>query len=166
MDQLQGPERWAAGVVAGAAERALLARATGVVMALVPCTAGTAGRILANVAAAAGTSVQQLAENVLAGRAHTPADPALEARLHAEIGRAQPLPVTPPRSVPINHVRLREYLGVLRAARRRALAAPDDADGRAELNDAAQALCLLTGQRNAHAALVAAEHELASLRER
>ncbi|EFL16144.1 DUF5133 domain-containing protein [Streptomyces sp. C] len=68
--------------------------------------------------------------------------------------------------MPLNHVRLREYLGVLRAARRRTLAAPDDADGRAELNDAAQALCLLTGRRNARAALIAAEHELASLRER
>ncbi|GAA0290466.1 hypothetical protein GCM10010302_31280 [Streptomyces polychromogenes] len=48
------------------------------------------------------------------------AEAARHTRPHAEISRAQALPVAPSRSMAVHHVRLREYLGVLRAARLRA----------------------------------------------
>ncbi|MFD9306678.1 DUF5133 domain-containing protein [Streptomyces sp. NPDC060048] len=146
------------------AARSAFSRATGVVMALVPCTADTARRILTNAAHAAAATTRDLAENLIATHAHAPADPRLEALLRTEINRAQnpsattPLGLRPPPQV------LRKHLNHLRAARRRTLAAPHDAAQRAELDDAAYTLCVLMGQRNAPAALLAAEEQLTAHR--
>ncbi|MFE9934559.1 DUF5133 domain-containing protein [Streptomyces sp. NPDC005533] len=143
---------------------AAIARATGVVMAWTPCTSDSARRILANTARAAGTTTQHLAENVIATHARTLANPRLEALLRAEVSRAQTPPakafigLRPPPGV------LREHINELRSARRRTLAAPHDPGQRSELDAAAYTLCVLMGQRNAYAALVAAEEEVATHR--
>ncbi|MFF1414582.1 DUF5133 domain-containing protein [Streptomyces sp. NPDC058289] len=99
---------------------------------------------------------------MIATRAHAPADPLLEALLRVEIGRAQVLPASttlglrPPPQV------LREHLSHLRAARCRNLPHPHDTAQRAELDNAAYTLCVLMGQRDAYAVLVAAEEHLAA----
>lgn len=149
--------------------RAALGRATGTVMALVPCTAETARRILAQAARTAGVTPQRMAQTAAAlrGPRDDGADPALEHALRAVIGHAQtpPTPITaatagllpPP-------VALRRHLNHLRAARRRTLAAPEDPALRTELEDAAYTLCVLMGQRSAHGALLAAEEVVAAHR--
>ncbi|MFF7296169.1 DUF5133 domain-containing protein [Streptomyces sp. NPDC008265] len=59
---------------------------------------------------------------------------------------------------------LRQHVNHLRAVRRRTLAAPGNAAHRAELENSLYALCVLTGCRNPHAALAAAETHLAANR--
>ncbi|MET9696799.1 DUF5133 domain-containing protein [Streptomyces sp. NPDC006529] len=168
MDEMSAPDRpvpaQPRSAPDGVTDRTALARAVGVVMALVPCTAATARRILANTARSARTSTLELSVAVLALRTRAPVDPLLEALLGLEISRAQTPPVGGAPAAGAQPRVLREQLSRLRAARRRTLAAPHDPAQRAELDDAAYALCLLTGQRNAHAALLAAEAHLAAQR--
>ncbi|WP_324605312.1 DUF5133 domain-containing protein [Streptomyces sp. NRRL F-2664] len=152
----------------GALVRAALNRATGMVMALVPCTAERARRLLADAARAAGVTLPRMARTVIATRA-CPADvdPDCERALRAEIGHARsPQPPSPPAPgtvLPAPDV-LRRHLDHLRAVRRRTLAAPDDPALRAALEDAAYTLCVLMGQRHAHGALLAAEERVAAHR--
>ncbi|WP_406179153.1 DUF5133 domain-containing protein [Streptomyces sp. NBC_01006] len=148
--------------------RAVLGRATGVVMALVPCTAETARRILLNAALTAGTTLPLMARAAAAAyNLAEESDPALERVLRTEIGHAQtppaPLPSEAAALLPAPFV-LRGHLDHLRAARRRTLSAPGDPAQRAELEDAAYTLCVLMGQRNAHGALRAAEQLAAAHR--
>ncbi|MEU4120987.1 DUF5133 domain-containing protein [Streptomyces virginiae] len=151
-----------------AAAPAALAGATGMVMALVPCTAESARRVLGDAARAAGVTLALMARTVIATRT-CPADvdPDCERALRAEIGHARsPQPPSPPAPgtlLPAPDV-LRGHLNHLRALRRRTLAAPEDPGLRAALEDAAYTLCVLMGQRNAHGALLAAEERVAAHR--
>ncbi|MFF8261238.1 DUF5133 domain-containing protein [Streptomyces virginiae] len=152
----------------GAAARAALAGATGTVMALVPCTAESARRVLGDAARAAGVTLRLMARTVIATRARpADVDPDCERALRAAIGHARsrqpPSPPAPGTLLPAPDV-LRGHLNHLRALRRRTLAAPDDAALRAALDDAAYTLCVLMGQRNAHSALLAAEERVAAHR--
>ncbi|MET9572271.1 DUF5133 domain-containing protein [Streptomyces virginiae] len=152
----------------GAAAQAALAGATGTVMALVPCTAESARRVLGDAARAAGVTLRLMARTVIATRA-CPADvdPDCERALRAAIGHARsrqpPSPPAPGTLLPAPDV-LRGHLNHLRALRRHTLAAPDDPALRAALDDAAYTLCVLMGQRNAHSALLAAEERVAAHR--
>ncbi|MFD6227652.1 DUF5133 domain-containing protein [Streptomyces sp. NPDC060232] len=151
-----------------AAALAALAGATGMVMALVPCTAESARRVLGDAARAAGVTLQLMARTVIATRACPgDVDPDCERALRAEIGHARcpqsPSPPTPGTLLPSPDV-LRRHLNHLRAMRRRTLAAPHDPALRAALEDAAYTLCVLMGQRGAHSALMAAEERVAAHR--
>ncbi|MER5727274.1 DUF5133 domain-containing protein [Streptomyces sp. NPDC002138] len=142
--------------------RAALARATGVLMALVPCTTAKARRILTDAAQSAGAAAHQMAEAVFALRTGDPVYPAVDEALRRAIAHAQ----TPPAPVagswlPPKPEALRRHVNHLRSARRRALAAPDDVGVRSELEDAAYTLCVLMGQRSTHGALLAAEELIA-----
>ncbi|MFJ1563570.1 DUF5133 domain-containing protein [Streptomyces erythrochromogenes] len=152
----------------GPTDRAALAGATGMVMALVPCTAESARRVLGNAAQSAGVTLPLMARTVVATRtAPGDVDPDCERALRAEIGHARtPYPPAQPASgtlLPSPHV-LRRHLNHLRAVRRRTLASPDDPALRAAMEDAAYTLCVLMGQRNAHSALLAAEELVAAHR--
>ncbi|MCJ0869741.1 DUF5133 domain-containing protein [Streptomyces sp. AP-93] len=142
--------------------RATAARAVGVLMALVPCTAAKARRILAEVVMVTGTEVREAAEAVLAVRTGEPVAPAVESVLRHVLAQARTLPDPPAGSwSPPEPDLLRRHVNHLRAARRRALAAPGDASVRSELEEAAYTLCVLMGQRSAHGALLAAEQLIA-----
>lgn len=82
----------------GLTDRAALAGATGMVMALVPCTAESARRVLGNAAQAAGVTLPLMARTVIATRtAPGDADPDCERALRAEIGHARtPYPLLRP----------------------------------------------------------------------
>ncbi|MGW9069131.1 DUF5133 domain-containing protein [Streptomyces yangpuensis] len=152
----------------GAAGGAALATATGMVMALVPCTAESARRVLGDAARAAGVTLRLMARTVVATRAcPAEADPDCERALRTAIGHARtPQSPSPPAAgtvLPAPEV-LRRHLEHLRAVRRRTLAAPDDPALRAALEDAAYTLCVLMGQRHAHGALLAAEERVAAHR--
>ncbi|MGW6785249.1 DUF5133 domain-containing protein [Streptomyces sp. NPDC054987] len=159
----------ATGTEAGdAAATAALAGATGVVMALVPCTAESARRVLAEAARTAGVTLHTMARTAVAtGTRPADADPDCERALRMEIANARsPQPPSPPPPgtlLPAPDV-LRGHLHHLRAVRRRTLAAPDDPALRAALEDAAYTLCVLMGQRNTHSALIAAEERVAAHR--
>ncbi|MGW7327701.1 DUF5133 domain-containing protein [Streptomyces sp. NPDC054840] len=152
-----------AGGPSGAQEaRGAVAGASGVLMALVPCTASRARRILAEVAVAAGIGLHETAEAVLAARIGDPVPAAFEDALRRCLARARTLPDVPPGSwSPPHPDDLRRHVNHLRAARRRALAAPDDAGMRGQLEEAAYALCVVMGQPSAHGALLAAEEMIA-----
>lgn len=143
-------------------------RAAGVLMALVPCTAAVAYRILGRVTETTGVTRDAAVRAVLAmyrgsgAAAEPPAACPVERAVRAEMERARtsPPPVTPPALFPAASV-LRQHLNHLRAARRRAMNAPHDPALRAQLEDSLYALCVLTGRRSAHAALLAAEQYLA-----
>ncbi|KPI20543.1 hypothetical protein OV450_0009 [Actinobacteria bacterium OV450] len=140
-------------------------RATGILMALVPCTVATARRILADAAASAGVELHEVVAGVHAMRTGEPVTAAVDEALHRAVDRARTPPVAASASwlSPQPDV-LRRHVNHVRAARRRALAAPDDAGVRSELEDAAYTLCVLMGQRSAHGALLAAEELIAANR--
>lgn len=149
------------------AARAALSRATGILMALIPCTADTARRILARAARGAHVTDSDMATAATALRSGQPVRPAAERALRQAIDQAQSPPSPAPegtvRTLPSTFV-LRQHLSHLRATRRRALLSPEDPDARAALDDAAYTLCVLTGQRAAYAALQAAEEHVAAHR--
>lgn len=131
-------------------------------MALVPCTAAKARRILAEVAMDSGTDVRESAEAVLAAQAGQPLAPAVEDALREVLARARTLPGPPAASwSPPEPEVLRRHVNQLRAVRRRALADPGDLSVRGELEEAAYTLCVVMGQRSAHGALLAAEELIA-----
>lgn len=150
-----------------AATPAAIGRATGILMALVPCTADTARRIFTHTARAVGASPRVMAEAVAALHTDDHVPPGIEQALRLAIDHAQAPPVALPqtaaRLLP-NPYALRQHLNHLRASRRRTLAAPDDPAARNQLDDAAYTLCVLMGQRSTHAALQAAEEHLAEHR--
>ncbi|MFF3212931.1 DUF5133 domain-containing protein [Streptomyces sp. NPDC002886] len=142
--------------------RSTLARAAGVLMALVPCTAAKARRILAEVAMDSGTAAGEAAEAVLAAQAGEPLSPAVEDALRHVLARARTLPGPPAGSwSPPEPEVLRRHVNRLRAVRRRVLADPGDASVRSELEEAAYTLCVVMGRRSAHGALLAAEELIA-----
>ncbi|MET9857605.1 DUF5133 domain-containing protein [Streptomyces sp. NPDC006450] len=142
--------------------RATAACAAGVLMALVPCTSAKARRMLDEVAMGAGTDVRGAAEAVLDAQTGKPLAPAVEDVLRHVLALARNLPAPPAGSwSPPEPDVLRQHVNHLRAVRRRAMAAPGDANVRGEMEEAAYTLCVVMGQRSAHGALLAAEELLA-----
>ncbi|MER7463023.1 DUF5133 domain-containing protein [Streptomyces sp. NPDC097981] len=135
-------------------------QAVTVLMAMVPCGADTARRILADAARAADAGPLETAEAVLAptgGRApRAPLGKALKNAM--DEARSVTETVTQPytRLLPDPQA-IRELLKRHRGLRHRALAAPHDLAVRNELDDATYTLCILMGQRNAYTALRSAE---------
>ncbi|MGW8777809.1 DUF5133 domain-containing protein [Streptomyces sp. NPDC055796] len=135
-------------------------RAVTVLMAVVPCGADTARRILADTARATGAGPRETAEAVLVpGGGAKPATPLGRALADAvEEARSATEPVAQPYTRLLPDPRaVGELLKRHRGLRRRALATPGDPAVRDELDDATYTLCILMGRRNAHAALRAAE---------
>ncbi|WP_328965467.1 DUF5133 domain-containing protein [Streptomyces virginiae] len=156
------PTARAGGLSTSQEARAAYGRATVILMALVPCTAATSRRIVADAARSAGAGPDEVAAAVLAMRVGEPVAPAVDEALRRVLADARTLP-TPATSswLPPRPDVLRRHVNHLRAARRRAVAAPDDTGVRGELEDAAYTLCILMEQRSAHAALLAAEELIA-----
>ncbi|WP_419248251.1 DUF5133 domain-containing protein [Streptomyces virginiae] len=147
------PTARAGGLSTSQEARAAYRRATVILMALVPCTAATSRRIVADAARSAGVGPDEVAAAVLAMRVGEPVAPAVDEALRRVLADARTLP-TPATSswLPPRPDVLRRHVNHLRAARRRAVAAPDDTGVRGELEDAAYTLCILMEQRSAHAA--------------
>ncbi|GHB52636.1 hypothetical protein GCM10010347_23200 [Streptomyces cirratus] len=143
------------------AVQTLADRATGVLMALVPCGGETARRLLADTGRATGSEPPQTARAVvaLAGGRDLPAG--LRQALRAAIRGARTTSAPPAQrrpAAPGPDPRLvREQLARLSALRRRTLEAPADPVLRGLLEDSADALCLLMGHRTPHEALRAGE---------
>ncbi|MFJ6797301.1 DUF5133 domain-containing protein [Streptomyces sp. NPDC091268] len=151
-----------------AAERALIGRATGVLMAAVPCSTDSARGLLAASARATGAPLVGAAQAALRlctdeGPLFDPVGEALADAVHRLL-EAEPL--EDPVACATGVQDLGRYLNHYRAARRRTFAAPGDANARSLLDDAGYALCVLTGRRSPHAALAAAEYLIATARPR
>ncbi|MCY0932250.1 DUF5133 domain-containing protein [Streptomyces sp. H27-H1] len=149
---------------------AAVGRATGILMALVPCSADSARQILAGVAQSTGARVEDVADAALA--LHTDCDlpgsltQALRRSIDATL-TARPLRTSDSargRGVRPEPRLLREHLSHFRAMRRRTFAALDDACLRSELENASYTLCVLMGERSTHLALQAAEELIAAHR--
>ncbi|MDJ0386198.1 DUF5133 domain-containing protein [Streptomyces sp. G-G2] len=147
----------------GPVGRAELERATGILMAFVPCDARTALDILDRAALAAGTNAGAMAQAAVAlvtGR-HRPAGAAQEA-----LGRAiQQSRIAPEAAAPRMRPSLAvagETLSRMGDLRRALLLAPTDPALRAQVDDAVYTLCVLMGRRTAHAAAKDAELLLAT----
>ncbi|KPI18064.1 hypothetical protein OV450_7942 [Actinobacteria bacterium OV450] len=141
-------------------QHACAEQAVTVLMAVVPCGADAARRILAAAARGADAGPRETAEAVLAlADGGTPRGPLRRALAEAmDEARSAGAPVTQP------YTRLLpdpQAIGTLlkrhRGLRRRALDAPHDLAVRSELDDATYTLCILMGQRNAYTALRSAE---------
>ncbi|MFE2880035.1 DUF5133 domain-containing protein [Streptomyces roseus] len=139
-------------------------RAVTVLMAVVPCGADTARRILADAARAAGAGLRETAEAALALGGGGKPPSALGRALADAMDEARS--ATEPAEQPYTRLlpdpgTIRDLLKRHRALRRRALAPPEgtaeDTAVRDELDDATYTLCVLMGRRNAHTALRSAE---------
>lgn len=135
-------------------------QAVTVLMAVVPCGADTARRILAEAARASGTGLREAAEAALVlGDGGKPPSPLGRALADAvDEARSDTEPVTQPytRLLPDPQA-IGELLKRHRGLRRRALATPGDPAVRDGLDDATYTLCILMGRRNAYTALRSAE---------
>ncbi|MGW6613261.1 DUF5133 domain-containing protein [Streptomyces erythrochromogenes] len=134
-------------------------------MALVPCTAARSRRIVPDAARSAGAGPDEVAAAVLAMRVGEPMAPAVDEAPRRVLVDARPLPTPATASwMPPRPDVLRRHVTRLRAARRRAVEAPDDAGVRGALENAAYTLCILMEQRSTHGALLAAEALIAVYR--
>lgn len=143
---------------AATAARARMARATGILMALVPCSAETARRLLAAAAEEAGTTVQESCEAAAALLSGRDEPTSLQQALRTAMRLARSGPEQGPgaRLLPGAEV-LREHIARFRALRRELLAAPEDLALQSRLDDATYTLCVMMGRRTPHDALKAAE---------
>ncbi|MFJ3203152.1 DUF5133 domain-containing protein [Streptomyces sp. NPDC086989] len=141
-------------------QHACAEQAVTVLMAVVPCGAEAARRILAAAARSADAGPRETAEAVLAlADGGTPRGPLRRALAEAmDEARSAGAPVTQPytRLLPDPQA-IATLLKRHRGLRRRALDAPHDLAVRSELDDATYTLCILMGQRNAYTALRSAE---------
>ncbi|MFJ6718329.1 MULTISPECIES: transposase [unclassified Streptomyces] len=152
------------------AVKTLVDRATGVLMALVPCDARTAGRLLADTGRTTGSDPRQTAEAVVALISGRDLPAGLRQALRGAIRGARTTTVPPARGRPIaprpDPRIVREHLARLRTVRRRTLEAPADPVLRGLLEETADALCLLMDHRTPHEALRAGEVLIAAGRMR
>ncbi|MEU7553716.1 DUF5133 domain-containing protein [Streptomyces sp. NPDC044571] len=152
----------ATGVSPGPAGRAALGRATGILMALVPCSTATARRILAETARVAGVGLSEAVGAALALRDGEDGPPSpVETILQTVIEHTLHTPDPAPAALQPNPSVLRGHLRHFRALRRRTFATPEDPGLRCELEDASYTLCVLTGRRSPHHAVHAAEELVA-----
>lgn len=142
-------------------------RATGILMALLPCSADTARQVLARTAEAAGVGLEEAAWAAAALRGDGPSvPPAVEAALRSAIDRTLAAAPDARAALLPDPYTLRHSLSRFRDLRRRTFADPDDRSVRARYEDAGYTLCVLLGHRAVHHALAAAEHLIAAHRVR
>lgn len=139
-------------------------RATGTLMALLPCDSRSARRVLAEAAALAGLSLAEAADAMTAVlREDAPAPPAAVASaVRTAVDRALTAARTPSAALLPNPYVLRRHLARFRELRRRTFVHPEDPGLRARFDDAAYTLCVLLGHRRVHHALIAAENLIAT----
>ncbi|GHB56222.1 hypothetical protein GCM10010347_27850 [Streptomyces cirratus] len=145
-------------VGAAAAARARAEVATGILMALVPCSAETARRLLTAAAEEAGTTAEEGAAAAVALLSGPDEPTAVQQALRTAMRRARsgPQQEAGARLLPGADV-LREQVARFRALRREVLKSPGDAALRRGLDDAVYTLCVMMGRRTPHDALKAAE---------
>ncbi|WP_141754001.1 DUF5133 domain-containing protein [Streptomyces subrutilus] len=149
-----------------AADSPDVGRATGTLMALLPCDSRGARRVLAEAAALAGLTLAETALAVTAVlRDDAPRPPAVvESAVRTAIDRALTAARAPSAVLLPNPYVLHRHLARFRDLRRRTFANADDPGLRARYDDAAYTLCVLLGHRSVHHALTAAEHLIAAHR--
>ncbi|MGW7101754.1 DUF5133 domain-containing protein [Streptomyces sp. NPDC054838] len=145
-------------VAAATAARAQVERATGILMALVPCGADTARRLLTATAQETGTTVEESAGAAVALLSGQDEPTAVQQALRTAMRRARSGPEqgAGARLLPGADV-LREHVTRFRALRRELLGAPGDLVLQSRLDDATYTLCVMMGRRTPHDALKAAE---------
>ncbi|GGY89673.1 hypothetical protein GCM10010343_13680 [Streptomyces avidinii] len=138
-------------------------RAAGMLMAMTPCTARDAHRILSAAAGLARTSPYELAAAMAAGTRGTPVPVHLERAVRRAVEAARaPVPAAKlPTALVPSRVRTEEVLTHLRACQSRLSAAPDDPDALRAMDDAAYTLCVLMGRRSVPEAVLVALNYLA-----
>lgn len=137
-------------------------RATGVLMALLPCSAETAQDVLVQAARTAGAAVEEVARAAASLRGDgLPVPPPVETALRRQIDRV--LAAAPDATAALlpDPYTLRHHLARFRDLRRRTFAAPHDVSLQARLGDAGRTLCVLLGRCAFHRALEAAEQLVA-----
>ncbi|MFD9355679.1 DUF5133 domain-containing protein [Streptomyces sp. NPDC060031] len=143
-------------------EEPAVAWAVGVLMALTPCTAPAARRILAVAAGTAGITVREVARALAEYARGVPVPRRVERALRMAV-RASRTPADElPGGLLPGRSRAQVALARFRVCRDRVRAAPGDAEARRALDDAAYTLCILMGRRNPHQAVRAAEEYLAT----
>lgn len=135
--------------------------AVGTVMAVTPCSARDARRVLGAAAKAAGITSAEVAA-AMAAQSRGIAMPArVERALHRAVATAR---TVSPRAAYIglmpSHARTAEVLAEFRGCRSRLTAAPSDMRARQALDDAAYTLCVLLGRTGVHDAVLAAEQHI------
>ncbi|MEU6890283.1 DUF5133 domain-containing protein [Streptomyces sp. NPDC046557] len=140
------------------AARARTERATGVLMALVPCSADTARRLLIAAAEEAGATVEESCEAAVALLSGRDEPTEVRQALRTAMRRARSGPEHGPgaRLLPGPEA-LREHVARYRSLRREVLGAPEDLTLQSRLDDATYTLCVMMGRRTPHDALRAAE---------
>ncbi|WP_406099372.1 DUF5133 domain-containing protein [Streptomyces sp. NBC_01013] len=137
--------------------------AVGTVMAVTPCSARDARRVLAAAAKAAGITSAEVAAAMAADSRGVPMPTRVERALHRAVATAR---TVSPRTACIglmpSHARTAEVLAEFRDCQSRLTAAPSDMRARQALDDAAYTLCVLLGRTGVHDAVLAAEQHLTS----
>lgn len=145
-----------------------VAWAVGMVMAVTPCPARDAGRILRAAADLALTTVEDLAAAMTTATSGVPLPTHWERSLRAAIETARtPAPsagVRPACLMP-SAARTKEVLTRLRGCQARLAASPSDPGAVRALDDAVYTLCVLMGRAVTHEAVLAAEEHLATHQE-
>ncbi|MEU9092790.1 DUF5133 domain-containing protein [Streptomyces sp. NPDC048428] len=135
--------------------------AVGTVMAVTPCSARDARRVLGAAAKTAGITSAEVAA-AMAADARGVAMPAhVERALHRAVAMAR---TVSHRAVCVglmpSRARTAEVLAEFRHCQSRLTAAPSDMRARQALDDAAYTLCVLLGRTGVHEAVLAAEQHL------
>ncbi|MFD3536748.1 DUF5133 domain-containing protein [Streptomyces sp. NPDC058664] len=143
---------------------ATTARATGMLMAAAPCSAGEARRILAAAADLAGVTVHDLAAAVAVAPGGTPTPVHVERALRraVEAARTSAAPTAPPVGLAPSRERTEEVLTRLRGCQARLAAAPEDPAAVRAMDDVAYTMCVLMGRPTTYDAVLAAERHLAA----
>lgn len=144
---------------------AAVARAVGMVMAVTPCPAREALRILEAAADLAHVTVEFLAAVMTARTADAPLPVHLDRAVRHAIEAARtPAPPTAARPAALtpSPTRTEEVLTRLRGCQARLAAQPGDPGAVRAMDDAAYVLCVLMGRPVTHEAVLAAEEQLAA----
>ncbi|MEU1348693.1 DUF5133 domain-containing protein [Streptomyces sp. NPDC005775] len=135
--------------------------AVGMVMAVTPCSARDARRVLDAAAKAAGITPAEVAAAMAAGARGGAVPARVERALHRAVAAARSVS---PRGACVvlmpSRSRTAEVLAEFRDCQARLTAAPSDLRARQALDDAAYTLCVLLGRTGAHDAVLAAEQHL------
>ncbi|MCJ1676427.1 DUF5133 domain-containing protein [Streptomyces sp. APSN-46.1] len=136
--------------------------AVGMVMALTPCSARDAQRVLAAAAEKSHVAVVEVAAAMVAGSRGLPVPLHVERALRHAVEAARtphhPRPGTATARVGLTPARARteEALSRFRASQARLSGAPAEHDARRAMDDAAYTLCVLMGRPTVHEAALAA----------
>lgn len=167
----QPPNPSAVGTRRGTSSQPLLpgtathAWAVGTLMAMTPCSAREAHRILAVAADLARTTPDAVAAAMVAARrGGTPLPAHLERAVRRAMEAArEPVPSNSrPSGLRPARARAEEALVTLRACQARLADSPDDAEALRAMDDAAYTLCVLMDRPTVHTAVLAALEHLAA----